>query len=133
MSRWALIRGSTVLTVVEQDTQPNLPGFTSQECTGTRVGPGWLWDGSQFIEPSNPTSITLREFWQRFTPTEREAIQNKLATGTQPVKDKINAFREYLQAGGNVELDDDYVVASVTAIEQAGVIAAGRADEILTP
>jgi hypothetical protein len=54
-----------------------------------------------------------------------------LATGTQSQKNKLNAFRDYLLTGGNVELIDDYIIASVNAMETAGVIAAGRADVIL--
>ena len=36
-----------------------------------------------------------------------------------------------LDVRGNVELADDYIIASVTAMETAGVIGAGRAAQIL--
>jgi hypothetical protein len=91
------------------------------------------------IEYGNPPppivaySITLKAFWQRFTAAEREALQNIVSTGTQAQKNKLNAFRDYLQTGGNVELNDDYVIASVTLMQTAGIIGAGRAAEILTP
>jgi hypothetical protein len=76
-------------------------------------------------------SITQKEFWRRFTVAEREAIQNTLATATQTLKNKINAFRDYVQMGGNVELNDDYIINTVNAMETAGVIGTGRAAEIL--
>ncbi len=76
-------------------------------------------------------SITPKAFWKRFTVAEREALQNILATGTQPQKNKLNAFRDYVATGGNVELNDDYIIASVTLMETANVIGAGRAAIIL--
>ena len=53
------------------------------------------------------------------------------AGGTANVKKKLAAFKTYLATGGNVELNDDYIIAAVTAMETAGVLAAGRAAEIL--
>lgn len=78
-------------------------------------------------------SISLKDFWRRFTVAEREALQNILATGTQNQKNKLNAFRDYLLQGGDVELNDDYVIASVTTMESANVIGNGRAAQILAP
>ena len=78
-------------------------------------------------------SITPKAFWQRFTTAEREALMGLLATGTQAQKNKLNAFRDYVIQGGNVELNDDYIIASVNLMETAGILAAGRAATILTP
>jgi hypothetical protein len=128
-----MVRDGVVLTVVESVAQPTTPGFTFANCDGTAVAPGWKWNGSTFSAAPNPRSITARDFWRRLTVAEREALQNILATGTQNQKSKLNAFRDYVLTGGNVELDDDYIVASVSAMETAGVIASGRAAQILTP
>lgn len=82
--------------------------------------------------PSRPVyRMTRRAFLQRFTATEREAIENLRATAGQVRKDKINAFYEYISDG--VDLRDSYISACVTALEQFNVLAAGRAQEILTP
>jgi hypothetical protein len=78
-------------------------------------------------------SLSLRDFWRRFTVAEREALQNILATGTQTQKNKLSAFRDYLTTGGNVELNDDYIIASVNLMETAGILASGRAAQILAP
>jgi hypothetical protein len=67
----------------------------------------------------------------RFKAGERELLEEKFLTGSQGVKNKIGAFRVYILTGGNVELDDDYIIAAVTAMETAGVIGAGRAAQIL--
>lgn len=87
----------------------------------------------QKATPIASYSLTLKQFWQRFTPAEREALQNLLATGTQAQKNKLNAFRDYLIQGGDVELNDDYVISSVTLMQTAGLIAGGRAATILSP
>lgn len=79
----------------------------------------------------NQYSLTRKAFWKRFTTTERENLQNILATGTQAQKNKLNAFRDYLQTGGMVELNDDYIINSVNLMETANVIGSGRADIIL--
>lgn len=133
MSRWALVVNGTVLTVVESATQPVFPGATAVDCDGTMVGPGWLWNGAAFAAGPGALSLAPKAFWRRFTAAEREALQNILATGTQNQKNKLNAFRDYVAQGGNIELFDDYIVASVTLMEAAGVIAAGRAAQILAP
>ena len=81
----------------------------------------------------NKYSITQKAFWNRFLVSEREALQGLLSTGTQAQKNKLNAFRDYVIQGGNVELNDDYIIASVNLMETAGLIGAGRAAVILTP
>lgn len=130
--RWALVRAGVVATVVEQAEQPTVDlGGQWIDITGQHVGPGYAFNGAAFAPPVIVVSLPPRAFWQRFTAAEREALENKLATGTQAVKDKISAFRTYVLTGGAVELDDDYIVAAVAQMETAGVIAAGRAAQIL--
>ena len=132
MARYALVRGGVVATVVEQASAPTVNlGGQWVEVKGQNIGAGYTYDGSTFAAPAVVVSLPPRDFWKRFTTAEREALQDKLATGTQAVKNKLNAFRDYVQTGGNVERADDYIIASVTAMETAGVIAAGRAGQIL--
>jgi len=92
------------------------------------------WDAATHsvvaIVPRKPV-VTVLAFWQRFTAAEREALQNAFLTGTQAVKNAIGAFRDYLVAGGSVDLNDGYVQTKVTQMETAGVLAAGRAAQIL--
>lgn len=131
MALYAKVDRGVVRNVVDSDSPPGSPWVA---CPAT-VGRGWTYDGSTFAAPIPIAaySLTQREFVQRFTAAEREALENKAQTGTQGVKDKIAAFKTYIQTGGNVELNDDYIIAVVMQMEAAGVIAAGRAAEILAP
>ena len=132
MARWALIKGGIVATVVEQATQPTVDlGGSWVDITGQHVGPGFTYDGNDFAAPVVAVSLSPRDFLRRFTAAEREALEDLAAGGTANVKKKFAAFKTYIQTGGNVELDDNYIIASLTAMEAAGVIAAGRAAQIL--
>ena len=133
MSRWALVRGGTCVTVVEQATQPTVD-LGGQWVAAGSAGPGWTWDGNAWTAPAPEAvrSLPLRGFLRRFTATERETLEDLATNGGPAVRKKLAAFKTYLSVGGYVELDDDYIVAAVAAMEAAGVIAAGRAAEILS-
>ena len=133
MSRWALVRGGTCVTVVEQATQPTVD-LGGQWVAAGSAGPGWTWDGNAWAAPAPEAvrSLSPRGFLRRFSAAEREALEDLAATGTANVRKKLAAFKTYVQTGGYVELDDDYIVAAVTAMETAGVVAAGRAAQILS-
>lgn len=128
--RWALIIATKVANVIEQDTQPTIPG---QWILCGNAGPGWDYDGVNFTAPAPAKSpfITRKAFWQRFTAAEREILQGILAIGTQGYKNKLNAFRDYLAQDDSVDLTDAYIVASVNLMETAAILAAGRAATIL--
>jgi hypothetical protein len=134
MSRFALVRDGVCVTMVESASAPTVDLGGQWVAATAAVGPGWTWNGTAWSAPATEAvrSLPPRAFLARFTASERELLENKLATGTQLVKDKLAAFRFYVMNGGNVELDDDYIIASVTAMESAGVIAAGRAAQILS-
>lgn len=135
MARFALVKVARVVSVVEMPAIPtvDLGGIWVDVGGNLEVSPDWGYVGGVFTPPSRERgSLSPKEFWKRFTPAEREALQDKLATGTQAVKNKLNAFRDYVQTGGNVELGDDYIIASVTQMEVAGILSAGRAAVILS-
>lgn len=75
--------------------------------------------------------LRLRDFWQRFSQAEREALWEVQASGTATQKKKLGAFRQYLTDAGEADLNDAYIVTSVNLMETAGVIAVGRASEVL--
>lgn len=129
MKRWARLNGGVVVNVVESDSDLAAPWV---EVTGLFVGPGFVWNGTSYTPPTATVSLSPRAFLRRFTAAERETLEDLAATGTAGVKKKLAAFKTYLNTGGNVELNDDYIVAVVTAMETAGVIGAGRAAEILS-
>lgn len=98
-----------------------------------QVRPTGTWNpATRAFDPSPVVKgeLTRRAFWRRFTPAEREALQNVRATAVQQArKDKIAAFLDYIADG--VDLDDAYIVGAVQALEAFGVLPAGRAAEIL--
>jgi hypothetical protein len=131
MDRWARIKGGICVEVVEQESMPLMSNDWEQVPQGVSLGmfkePGGTWAAAA----PKPTRLSLGAFWRRFTPAEREVLQNILATGTQAQKNKLNAFRDYLLFNGYVEIPDAYITDSVNAMVAAGVIAAPRASAIL--
>jgi hypothetical protein len=135
MSKYAIVIDNLVVNIVKADS-PLEENWISIDGLIPQPGIGWGYTGSSFISPAEPQpavyySLNPRSFWKRFLVSEREALQNILATGTQTQKNKLNAFREYITTGGNVELIDDYIINSVNLMQTAGIIAAGRANTIL--
>jgi hypothetical protein len=93
-----------------------------------------VWDApTQTVVTIVPPKSTpgILQFWQRFTATEREAIENMYLSGTIGQKSAIGAFYRYVQAAGGVNCDDSYIQAKVNQLETIGVLASGRAAQIL--
>jgi hypothetical protein len=131
MNRWALVTNGVCVTVVESAAAPTVNLGGAWVAVDASIGPGWQYDGTTWALPVVRVSLPVREFLRLFTPAERDALEDIAATGTAAQRKKLNAFRFYIQTGGNVELADDYIIASVTAMETAGVLGAGRAAQIL--
>jgi hypothetical protein len=121
--------GTTIVNVTEQEDMPTVEGQWA-EVIGP-FGPGDSYILGVFTRNFPNIAIPAREFWRRFTVTEREALQNLMTTGTQAQKNKLNAFQSYVRTGMDVELFDDYIIASVNLLETSGIIAPGRAAVIL--
>lgn len=73
-------------------------------------------------------SLSVLEFLRLFTDAERSAVRAARESGQSQ---NLLDFWELLQASGRVRLDNPDVVAGVGLLEQSGLIAAGRADQIL--
>ena len=73
-----------------------------------------------------PRTITKLEYLRRFTTDERVAI--RAAAVANPVLDDYLKLMELAQ---EINLDDTDTVAAVQLLEQSGLIAAGRAAEVL--
>lgn len=73
-----------------------------------------------------PRTITKLEYLRRFTTEERVAI--RAAASVNPVLDDYLKLMELAQ---EINLDDPDTVAAVQMLEQSGLIAAGRAAEVL--
>ena len=73
-----------------------------------------------------PRTITKLEYLRRFTTAERVAI--RAAASANPVLDDYLKLMELAQ---EINLDDADTIAAVQMLEQSGLIAAGRAAEVL--
>jgi len=109
------------------------------------VGIGWEWDGTRFIAPSaqeqQPAAgqrrVSVLAFRRRFTPAERAAIE--WAAVDRPEQTDAQrllaaALRATLAdqaAATYIDLADADTVAGVQTLEALGLLATGRAAEIL--
>ncbi len=92
------------------------------------------WDaGTHTVISVTPpkSTVMLKEFWKRFTDTERESIEDLAMTGTAGQRKAVMAFFRYVQAAGSVDCNDSYIQAKVNQLETVGTIASGRAAQIL--
>ena len=73
-----------------------------------------------------PRTITKLEYLRRFTVEERVAI--RAAAAANPV---LSDYLQLMELAHEISLDDPDTVAAVQMLEQSGLIAAGRAIEVL--
>lgn len=98
--RWALIEGGTVANVVEQDDQPQIAG---QWVACGDAGPGWLYDGSAFVNPNPPVappavpaSVTMRQARLALLATGKlAAVESAIAALPDPAKTAATIEWEY--------------------------------------
>ena len=86
-----------------------------------------IWNEATLDFDPRPVSfgkISTTDFMLRFTEAERKAVR-------ESPNDKAVDFREMLRLSATVNLDSAYIQASLDAMEQGGMLAAGRATEIL--
>lgn len=79
MKRWAIVRGGVVDAVIEQDSQPVIPGATVVDVTNLlTVGPGMAYDGVNFTIRTAPGNrrLTKRAFMNRF-PLSANGVSRK--------------------------------------------------------
>ena len=75
-----------------------------------------------------PRTITKLEYLRRFTTDERVTIRAAAAAAANPV---LEDYLKLMELAQEINLDDTDTVAAVQMLEQSGLIAAGRADEVL--
>lgn len=106
------------------------------------VGIGWAWNGVQFLAPAPAAPVVKRivsvlGFRRRFTPEERAAIEwAAVDRPDQPEAQRMQAaaLRATLadqSAAKFIDLDDDDTAMGVQGLEAMGLLATGRAAEIL--
>lgn len=109
-----------------------LPGDLSSTDFGTpQTG---LWNTATRVFDAAPvlkSVLTLRQFWDRWTQAERQALKSMELTGTATQKSTLGAFKDYVHDAGSVDCNNAYIQASVNLAETAGIIGVGRAAVIL--
>lgn len=76
---------------------------------------------------SQDMRITKQKFKLRLTQAERILIRETAKTNAT-----VFDFQDLLDSGSHVDLNDSVLIAGINAMEQLGLIAAGRANEILS-
>ena len=76
--------------------------------------------------PAQQRLITKLEYLRRFTTAERVAI--RAAAAANPV---LEDYLKLMELAQEINLDDADTVAAVQMLEQSGLIASGRATEVL--
>ncbi|MEN9885691.1 MAG: hypothetical protein RL758_269 [Pseudomonadota bacterium] len=132
--RYAQIQNGTVSNVIESAADPGAPWVACGN-----AGPGSAYDGANFTAPAqvNSRHITKLAFRQRFTKAERTAIE--IASLDDPAATLfarqqaafIRASQEDLRVANYIDLDRTDTRAGVISMEAAGLLAAGRALQIL--
>ena len=109
-----------------------ITAYTADEPSHADIYP---FDTYNHIPQPEVVDVVVREvsgvaYLRRFSQAERIAIR-AAASQSAVLDDYLKLLDATIQQGGIVNLDDEDTVAAVNLLEQAGLIAAGRAAEIL--
>lgn len=129
MTRYARVADGVVINVVESHIDPD--GVGSEWIACGNAGPGWLYDGNAFTAPTDPAptpvrTLTKLQYMNRFTDGELANIYTAAKSNVA-----VEIWLEKFKLASEVNLDDTATVAGLQAMEAAGLLAAGRAAEIL--
>jgi len=83
-------------------------------------------EGDYPVPPTQPTPLTHKQFMDRFTDTELAAIMTAAKSSIE-----LELWFKRFEMAQDILLTDPQTIAGVNALETAGLIATGRATEIL--
>jgi len=129
MTTWALINAAGVAAfLTDSDTEPAWPDHTAVDVTGVFMGPGWALTGGEWTAPTAVVDRTITPYAlkARMTAAERIGIRT-VAKSSAEVED----FQDMLDSARIIDLDDPALAGGLAALEAAGLLAAGRAAEVL--
>lgn len=87
----------------------------------------YSWDPSTLaFGPKVTVVVTKKEFLKRITPNEYAAIKAAAASNGM-----IDYYWQLFMVAENIDLKDPDTVQGIQTLEQIGLLAAGRSDEIL--
>jgi hypothetical protein len=79
------------------------------------------------IVENNTTQLTKREFLAKLTPAEFATI--KAAAASNAI---VDYYWQLFMVAENIDLSHPETISGLTLLEQAGILASGRAQEILS-
>lgn len=122
---------NTILADSIQQAEAIFPGATCIEAvTG---GPGWIYSNGQLVQPAPALAtrhVTRLAFRNRFTQAEKVTIEMASRAATADGAG-IKVYLDDVAAATYIDLDRADTRAGVQALETAGILAQGRALEIL--
>ena len=137
---YLVVRAGCVIDCVTSDSRDRVAaqfdGCTVVERTSV-VGPGWLYADGVFTAPTPPPAapvdrrISNYAFIRRFADPEAVAI-DLASQGATPQAAMMRRKRDLADRAPSVDLDGHEAYLGTHALEKAGLLAAGRADEILS-
>lgn len=130
MERYAQLSGNLVQNVIESASDPD--GTNGEWIACGDAGPGWLYNAQTgvFSAPaaaSEQRHLAPASFKRRLTQPERIGIRQ-----AAKVSDEVYDFMDLLDTSKFIDLDDPLTQYGLQQLEAAGLLAAGRAAEILT-
>lgn len=129
MYNYAIIENDTCVATGQLRKLPERPDLIERINGVPDIG--WTlrngeWTAPEPEQASEPARMTPLDFMELFTHDEQQRIVAAAADIAA-----VGLFWEKLKLADTVSLDDPRVIGGVQALEFAGLIAAGRADEIL--
>lgn len=128
-STGALVSQGTVLT------SPLPAGLTSQDIVSPPAD-NTVWDtvSRSFVTKPSPRIIPKHEFIQRFSIAERRELFGFMHGNTYTAAQQkiLASILRYLDFLDRIDLDDVAIQQGVNYLETAGVLAAGRAAQVLS-
>jgi hypothetical protein len=130
MNRYGLIKNNEISLIVESPTKPDGWVSVGNSNVGDKEISQGVFAPKTVIEPPIFRRITKYAFLTRFT--DEEAIMIDLASiGNTVEAASLRRYMNKINAASYIDLNDTITRTGVTSLESVGLLATGRALEIL--
>ena len=143
MSRIIIIEGGVVTNAIEAELAWALEHFPQADVReNAQAGPGWLLEGGELVPPPSepaplPRHVTRLAFRNRFTQAELVALEiaglddPDAPMAQRQISASVRVMQRQVGEATYIDLDRKDTRAGVIQLEQAALLPAGRALEIL--
>ena len=137
----ALVLNNTIQAIYTEPSEPDYLSDPRYEIVSDVETVGMIRNGNDWVSPPIPPQkvissfgriITVLAYRLRFTQAERVALKLAANAGTPQAAAVAVSVEDQLSAG-YINLDHPATIAGTGALEVAGLLAVGRAAEILSP